>query len=59
MGMSNDEKTIDMIRELIKEVKTEMQSGKVLTESKSPEAKRVGVNDYVTKSVLKIIAESE
>lgn len=57
--MSSDEKTIDMIRELIKEVKTEMQTGKMLTESKAPETKKAGVNDYVTKSVLKIIAESE
>lgn len=57
--MGSDEKTIVMIRELIKEVKTEMQNGKMLTESKVPEPKKAGVNDYVTKNVLKIIAESE
>ena len=53
------DKTVNMLRQLIKEVKDEMRTGNLISESKTPTSKKATMNEYVTKDVIKIIAESE
>lgn len=56
---TQDDKTLSMLRQLIKEVKTEMKDGKVLTESKKPVEQKQTLKEYVTKNITKILYESD
>lgn len=53
------DKGLDMLRQLIKEVKEEINSKKIISESKTANSKKENLKEYVTKNVIKYISESE
>lgn len=61
--MTNDEKVLDTIKQIIKEVKQEMQHKKVLTEGKSPqqvfENHTTSMRKYITEAVLETLKIAE
>jgi len=50
-------KDIEILKQLIKEVKEEMNS-KVLKENKEPKAKKETLNEFIIKNVMNHIRES-
>ena len=61
--MSDSDKTIEMLKQVIKEVKQEMQTKKVLTEAKEPEQifkkHEKDMRSYITENVLKVLKDAE
>jgi len=50
-------KDVEILKQLIKEVKEEMKSG-VLKENKEPKTKKETLNEFVIKNVMEHIRES-
>ncbi len=61
--MANDEKVLNTIKQLIKEVKQEMQTKKVLSESKTPEQvfnkHQKDIKMYITEQVINALKDAE
>lgn len=60
---TEDNKTLQLIKELIKEVAQDIRKKKVLTESKTPEKisedHRANIKEYVAKNVWETIKNSQ
>ncbi len=61
--MTSDEKVLDSIKQIIKEVKEEMQQKKVLTEGKTPEQvfnkHEKDMKRYITEAVINTLKDAE
>ena len=61
--MNNDDKVLNLIKQIIKEVKQEIRTKKVLTESKNPKEifnKHVkNEREYITKIILETLNEAK
>jgi len=61
--MASDEKVLDTIKQLIKEVKEEMKTKKVLAEGKEPEQvfknHQKNIKTYITEQVIKALKDAE
>ena len=61
--MSSDEKVLDTIKQIIKEVKQEMQHKKVLAEGKEPQQvfnkHEKEMRKYITEAVIKTLKDAE
>lgn len=61
--MSSDEKVLDTIKQIIKEVKQEMQQKKVLVENKEPQQvfnkHEKEMRKYITEAVIKTLKDAE
>ena len=61
--MTNDEKVLDTIKQVIQEVKQEMQQKKVLTESKTPQQvfnkHEKDMKRYITEAVINTLKDAE
>lgn len=61
--MTSDEKVLDTIKQMIKEVKEEMQQKKVLTEGKTPEQvfnkHEKDMKRYITEAVINTLKDAE
>ena len=61
--MTNDEKVLDTIKQMIQEVKQEMQQKKVLTESKTPQQvfnkHEKDMKRYITEAVINTLKDAE
>ena len=61
--MATDEKVLDTIKQLIKEIKQEMQHKKVLTEGKTPEQifnkHEKDMKRYITEAVISTLKNAE
>jgi len=59
----NDQMVIDTIKQIIKEVKSEMSNKKILSENKSAEVvfnkHRSDIKKYIVENVIKALAEAE
>lgn len=51
-------KDVEILKQLIKEVKEEMKSG-IIKENKEPQVKKETLNEYVIKNVMNIIRDSD
>ena len=61
--MTNDEKVLDTIKQMIQEVKQEMQQKKVLTEGKTPQQvfnkHEKDMKRYITEAVINTLKDAE
>ena len=61
--MTSDEKVLDTIKQMIKEVKEEMQQKKVLAEGKTPEQvfnkHEKDMKRYITEAVINTLKDAE